>query len=269
MLASDKPEGIEKIYGATGDNWKYAKMSDGSWMVYDTDNPDKGWLKPGSTAVAAIEAQVAEGAAGEEYESASGNTYRMREGALMMLDPRSGEEMPVDPSSIKPEDVPFLLGLGKEKGGFEAKPRGAYLLEETQGEPVEIDKSEIEGMVPIKGEPVEIDKSEIEDLAAIKGEPVEIDKGDIEELSQMQKGEIAIDKGELENLARMQAHGEMKEKNPTDMLKPDYGAKLVMDTLKSLLISPEERQVLMDRASERRKMFWGPQAYEAPKREKK
>lgn len=193
-MVKDNPEDIEKIYGAAGDDWKYAKMADGSWKVMDTAKPNFGWLTPSAAQVKVIEAQLTE----------------------------EGDE------------------------------RGFKLTEE-----------------PLSGEPVEIEKSEIEDLATIKGKPVEIDKGDIEDLSQMQKGEIAIDKGELESLARMQAHGENKEKSPTDMLKPDYGAKLVMDTLKGLLISPEERQGLIDRAAERRKMFWDPQAYEAPKREKK
>ena len=60
MLSGEMLEGVEKLYGAAGDNWKYAKMADGSWKVMDTTKPDFGWITPNAAQVKAIEAQLTE-----------------------------------------------------------------------------------------------------------------------------------------------------------------------------------------------------------------
>ena len=60
MLSGEMLEGVEKLYGAAGDDWKYAKMADGSWKVMDTTKPDFGWITPNAAQVKAIEAQLTE-----------------------------------------------------------------------------------------------------------------------------------------------------------------------------------------------------------------
>jgi hypothetical protein len=60
MLSGEMLEGVEKLYGAAGDSWKYAKMADGSWKVMDTTKPDFGWITPNAAQVKAIEAQLTE-----------------------------------------------------------------------------------------------------------------------------------------------------------------------------------------------------------------
>jgi hypothetical protein len=60
MLSGEMLEGVEKLYGAAGDNWKYAKMADGSWKVMDTSKPGFGWITPNAAQVKSIEAQLTE-----------------------------------------------------------------------------------------------------------------------------------------------------------------------------------------------------------------